>query len=125
MILKAQNGTSEGYQAMKNLIKRQVINLFKLSKNRSQNPLSIIYSSIHSILLWNKMIPLLIPLLIYHKVKQNLEDYLDQIWIKKSAAHKNRKQLISWTTITNMNSGLEIWKFFLKKKILIYGLLNY
>lgn len=94
MILKAQNGTSEGYQAMKNLIKRQVINLFKLSKNRSQNPLSIIFSSIHSILLWNKMIPLLIPLLIYHKVKKNLEDYLDQVWIKKSAAHKNRKQLI-------------------------------
>lgn len=27
MILKAQNGTSEGYQAMKDLIKRQVINL--------------------------------------------------------------------------------------------------
>lgn len=60
MILKARNGTSEGYQAMKDLIKREVINLFKLSKNRSQNYLSVISSRVHSILLWNKRISLLI-----------------------------------------------------------------
>jgi len=51
MILKACNGTSEGYQAMKDLIKRQVINLFKPSRNRSQNYPSVISSHVHSILL--------------------------------------------------------------------------
>lgn len=61
MILKAHNGTSEGYQAMKDVIKRQVINLFKLSSNRSQDDLSVTSSHVHSVLLWNKRISLLIP----------------------------------------------------------------
>lgn len=59
MILKAHNGTSEGYQAMKDLIKREVINLFKLSRNRSQKHLSDISSHAHSVLFWNKQISLL------------------------------------------------------------------
>lgn len=59
MILKAHNGTLEGYQAVKDLIKRQVINLLKLSKNRSQNHLSLTSSHAYTILLWNKWISLL------------------------------------------------------------------
>lgn len=49
-IPKAHNGTLEGYQAMKDLIKRQVINLLKLSKIEIKT-ISVIYSSVHSIAL--------------------------------------------------------------------------
>lgn len=80
MILKTRNGTSEGYQAMKDLIKREVINLFKLSGNRSQNHLC--YFSCTEFCF-------------------EINEFHYQYWIHHLPENETKFRLFSWFTVYN------------------------